>query len=101
MTWFARWSLRRRIVMLAAAALVGLLVVSIAVFAFALQRILTQAATDTARTQGYELVRYVTEIGYTPSEAVHELHAQGAMLQVLDERGAVLSASERRVAHTP
>lgn len=98
----ARWSLRRRILGLAAVALLALLAVSIAVVLVALRTILTQSAAATARGQSYELARLL-EDGVEPAEAVREVPARGAVLQVLGAQGSaptVLAASEVRIAGT-
>lgn len=98
----ARWSLRRRILGLAAVVLLALLAVSIAVVLVALRTILTQSAAATARGQSYELARLL-EDGVEPAEAVREVPARGAVLQVLGAQGSaptVLAASEARVAGT-
>ena len=96
----SRWSMRRRIVVVAAAALVALLAISVAVFGFALRGVLIQDATDVARTQAYQLARLVESGQSAPQDAVHELPSQGMLMQAVSG-GRVLAGSESGQAQVP
>ncbi len=98
---WARWSLSRRVVTAAAAALVVLLALGVVAFSWALDRILTQAATDAARIQADQLVAAVDAAQYTPAAAVTSLPARGSTVQLIDAAGRVVASSEPSLSSTP
>lgn len=95
------WSLRRRVLFASALALVAVLALGVLGFTLALQRILTNAATDAATLQAAQIAAVVDAGEYSPRAAVTELPAQGSLIQLIDHTGAVVVASEASIARKP
>lgn len=95
------WSLHRRIVVVAAATATLVLVLGVAAFTAALDRVLYSAAQDAARTRLADVVSVVSA-GHAPAgQALHDIPGRGSLLQVLDTRHHVVAASEEAISRTP
>jgi signal transduction histidine kinase len=89
-----RWSLHRRVLTLAVAAVTVAIVMGIAAYAITLDRILYSAAQDAARLQADDLVATITSGQRTPDRAVQELPSQGSLVQLVDANHQVVSTSD-------
>ena len=89
-----RWSLHRRVLTLAVAAVTVAIVMGIGAYAITLDRILYSAAQDAARLQADDLVATIASGQRTPDRAVQELPSLGALVQLVDANHRVVSTSD-------
>lgn len=94
--WYS-WSLQRRVLVTSGVLVTVMIVIGVAAFAVALDRILYSASLDAARTQAAQAAQLVASGETSASEVLAEIPIQGAVLQVIRRDGAVVSASERRL----
>jgi len=64
----------------------------------ALGRILTNSATDAAKAQANQIASVISAGEYTPTAAVYDLPTQGSLIQIIDETGVVIAASDSSAA---
>ncbi len=88
------WSLRRRVMVASSLVVVVALAVGVLGFTLALGRILTNSATDAAKVQANQIASVITAGEYTATGAVNNLPTQGSIIQILDQAGVVLAASD-------
>lgn len=88
------WSLRRRVMVASSLVVVVALAVGVLGFTLALGRILTNSATDAAKVQANQIASVITAGEYTAADAVTNLPTQGSIIQILDEAGVVIAASD-------
>jgi signal transduction histidine kinase len=98
--WYS-WSLQRRVLVTSGVLVTVMIVIGVAAFAVALDRILYSASLDAARTQAAQAAQLVTSGESSASEVLAEIPVQGAVLQVIGRDGAVVAASERRLEQKP
>ncbi|MCG7323555.1 sensor histidine kinase [Arsenicicoccus bolidensis] len=94
------WSLRARILVITAvvSAVVGTTI--LVGYLTALNRILYDTATTSARDQANQVATLVLDQDHTPARALDEIPTQGALLQLLTSDGHVVAYSDRGVAGT-
>ncbi len=78
-----------------------LLTAGVAGYSVALHRILTQSAEDAASVLSAQTAETLATGEHTPTEAVRTLPAQRSFLQVIDDSGKVIAASNPQVATSP
>ncbi len=88
------WSLRRRVLLASSLVVVVGLAVGVLGFTLSLSRILTNSATEAAKVQAIQIASVISAGEYTPSTAVNGLPTQGSLIQVLDDAGVVIAASD-------
>ena len=94
--WYS-WSLQRRVLVTSGVLVTVMIVIGVAAFAVALDRILYSASLDAARAQAAQVAELVSSGQAPATEVLAEVPVQGAVLQVLDSTGRVVAASERRL----
>lgn len=97
----SRWSLRRRVMVETLSALAIVIVLGLAVFSFALERILIGVAEADARGQVDEISVLVEHGDLTPERMREEVASHGSIMQILDSHGRVLQASPERTRTQP
>jgi len=98
--WYS-WSLQRRVLVTSGVLVTVMIVVGVAAFAVALDRILYSASLDAARTQASQASQLVSSGESPASQVLTRIPVQGAVLQVLDSDGLVVAASEQRLEGKP
>lgn len=88
-----RWSLRRRVLVESLTALLVVILLGLAVFWVALDRIIVRTAEEDARGQVDEISELVTRGQLTPERMSGEVASHGSIMQVLDRSGRVLLGS--------
>lgn len=88
------WSLRRRLMGAFTLALVLILTAGVVAFAWSLERILSQNASDAARTRSAQLAALIASGEYTTRTVATQLPSQGSVIQVVDTSGRVVASSE-------
>ncbi len=91
------WSLQRRVLVASGALVTVMIVLGVVAFTVSLDRILYSSAQDGARVQAAQIAQLVSSGDAAPEESLAEVSVRGAVLQVLDSRGAVVASSERRL----
>ena len=94
--WYS-WSLQRRVLVTSGVLVTVMIVIGVAAFAVALDRILYSASLDAARAQAAQVAQLVSSGQSSAADALTEVPVQGAVLQVLDSTGRVVAASGRRL----
>jgi signal transduction histidine kinase len=89
-----RWSLHRRVLTLAVAAVTVAIIMGVGAYAVALDRILYSAARDAARLQANDIVATIATGRGQPDSAIQEAPSQGSLLQLVDSRQRVVSTSD-------
>jgi signal transduction histidine kinase len=88
------WSLQRRVLVVAAAVAVVVLVLGLTAFALTLDRILYSSAQDAARVQAAQVAAVVGD-GEAPARAaLQQIPGQGSILQIIERHGGVVASSE-------
>lgn len=95
------WSLRARILVASAIGLVLLSAVGVAGFAWALDSILTSAATQAAKVQAGQLAALIKAGKYSPVDAITNLPPEGAILQVIEPDGRILASTNETLKDSP
>jgi signal transduction histidine kinase len=94
--WYS-WSLQRRVLVTSGVIVTVMIVIGVAAFAVALDRILYSASLDSARAQASQVAQLVSSGRAPATEALTQVRVRGALLQVLQRDGRVVAASERRL----
>ncbi len=95
------WTIHRRIVVMTAVTLGLALALGVAAFALSLDRILYAASQDAARGKASQVAESIRTRRSTPTEAVEATVSRGAIIQVLDPSGAVVTSSEVSLRDRP
>ena len=98
--WYS-WSLQRRVLVTSGVLVTVMIVIGIAAFAVALDRILYSASQDAARGKATQVAELVSSGQVAAAEALSEVPAQGSVIQVLESSGRVVTSSERRLGQRP
>lgn len=96
---WARWSLRRRLIVSFTAALIIVLLIGVVVFMVSLASLLGRDAKTTARAQADQLASIVATGEFTPRAAVESVPTSGAHLQIIDADGNVSAGSDALARH--
>lgn len=88
------WSLRRRLMGAFTFALLLILTAGVVAFAWSLERILSQNASDAARTRSAQLAALIASGQYTTHTVATQLPSRGSVIQVVDSGGRMVASSE-------
>jgi len=89
------WTLHRRVLVASAAAVTFVIVLGVAAYVTALDRVLFSAAQDAARVQAAEIASVIHDGEQPPTTALRDIPSQGSILQVLDGGGQVVASSDQ------
>ena len=92
------WTLHRRVLVASAAAVTFVIVLGVAAYATALDRVLFSAAQDAARVQAAEVASVINDGEQPAATALRDIPSQGSLLQVLDADGRVVTSSEQALS---
>ena len=88
------WTLHRRVLVASAAAVTFVIVLGVAAYATALDRVLFSAAQDAARVQAAEVASVIHDGEQPAATSLRDIPSQGSLLQVVDAQGQVVASSE-------
>ena len=94
--WYS-WSLQRRVLVTSGVLVTVMIVIGVAAFGVALDRILFSASLDAARAKAEQVSQLVSSGESPATEVVADVPVQGSIVQVLDRSGRVVASSERRL----
>jgi signal transduction histidine kinase len=96
-----RWSLHRRVLVLSAAAVTVAIMMGVAAYAVALDRILYSAAQESARQQANDIASVIATGEESPAQAIQDAPSQGMLLQLVDGQHQVVAASDPAGQNAP
>lgn len=95
------WSLRRRVLVVSAAAVTVAIALGVVGFVVALDRILYSSAQDSARTHAHEISSTIASGEQPARTALSDVTSKGSLVQVLDSAQHVVASSEPALEGRP